>query len=203
MAVTKDNGTSYGVRRKARIALDPGHGGESSPGCSYPPLTEKVYVLAFARMLRERLEARGYALTMTRIGDVPVTFTQRARLAEAFGADLAISIHVNASTNVQAHGMQCYYMPDDELARRLAVAINERAPEKVKRRTHAVIPASLDGQGDDAVLQRYEMPAVLVELGFASNAEDRAYLLSERGQEQLAAAITTGIDNYLAELPQD
>ncbi len=200
MSDAKDDGTVHDVPKPARVAIDPGHGG-SNQGCQYPGLSEKAYALGFAACLAERLQARGCLTTLTRTQDMSKNFTERASVADVFKADLAISIHVNASTNPQARGFQVYYMPDDLLAVRLAHAINERIPEKMKRRTYAVIPASLDGLGDDAVLRRYKMPAVLLELGFASNAEDRAYLLSELGKEQLAAAIATGVQKYLADLP--
>lgn len=183
--------------RPNRVAIDPGHGGENL-GCQYPGLSEKDYALGFSGRLWDALQARGIAATCIRTGDYPLSFTQRAAVASNYRADLALSIHVNASTNAQARGFQAYYMPADSLAEALARAINERIPATMKRRTHAVIPASLDGKGDDAVIRRYKMPAVLLELGFASNASDRAYLLSERGQECLAASIAAGVIAFLA-----
>ncbi len=186
-------------KRRSRIVVDPGHGG-TNPGCAYPPLSEKVYSLELAMQLTSKLEAEGHTASLTRWKDETVSFTERARRAHSVDPDLVISLHVNASPSASSHGLQTYYMPDDELARRLAIAIEAQAPTELKRTKNAVIPASLDGEGDDAVLRRYNVPAVLVEVGFASNNADRAYLLSAPGRAALCRAIARGISQHQEEL---
>jgi len=51
-------------------------------------------------------------------------------------------------------------------------------------------------QGGLLVLWRSTMPAVLVELGFLSNAKDRQILISEDGQQKLAAALFNAFKQY-------
>jgi len=46
------------------------------------------------------------------------------------------------------------------------------------------------------VLYKTAMPGVLIELGFLSNSVDEAYLLSEKGQNQMAAAIFNALKAY-------
>lgn len=46
------------------------------------------------------------------------------------------------------------------------------------------------------VLYKTAMPGILIELGFLSNPIDEAYLLSEKGQNQMAAAIYNAIKEY-------
>jgi len=46
------------------------------------------------------------------------------------------------------------------------------------------------------VLYKTAMPGVLIELGFLSNSTDEAYLLSEKGQNQMAAAIFNALKDY-------
>jgi len=65
-------------------------------------------------------------------------------------------------------------------------------------------------QGPMLVLWQTTMPAVLVELGFLSNAKDRAILISEDGQQKLAAALfnafklyKTGYDTQLQPIHQN
>jgi N-acetylmuramoyl-L-alanine amidase len=46
------------------------------------------------------------------------------------------------------------------------------------------------------VLQATNMPAILVETGFINNPEDEAYLNSEKGQQELAEAISAAVMRY-------
>jgi N-acetylmuramoyl-L-alanine amidase len=48
------------------------------------------------------------------------------------------------------------------------------------------------------VLKQPETPAVLIELGYMSNAEDLARLSRPEGQRQLATAIAASVDGYFA-----
>lgn len=50
------------------------------------------------------------------------------------------------------------------------------------------------------VLQATNMPAILIETGFISNPEDERYLNSERGQQELAEAITAAVIRYKNQL---
>ncbi len=46
------------------------------------------------------------------------------------------------------------------------------------------------------VLQATNMPAILIETGFINNPEDEKYLNSDKGQQELAEAITKAVINY-------
>ena len=46
------------------------------------------------------------------------------------------------------------------------------------------------------VLQATNMPAILIETGFINNPEDERYLNSEKGQQELAEAITSAVIRY-------
>lgn len=52
-------------------------------------------------------------------------------------------------------------------------------------------------QGDLAVLRTAFMPAVLVEIGFGSNAQDMAFMTNDRDQNKLANAIADAAVDYL------
>ena len=47
-----------------------------------------------------------------------------------------------------------------------------------------------------AVLQATNMPAILIETGFINNPEDERYLNSDKGQQELAEAITLAVKRY-------
>ena len=46
------------------------------------------------------------------------------------------------------------------------------------------------------VLHATQMPAVLIETGFIANYDDERYLNSEKGQEEIAQAITNALMKY-------
>ena len=80
------------------------------------------------------------------------------------------------------------------------------ASEAAKRAAHVIydklLPASgLRGRGvkaeNFAVLRETKMPAVLIELGFISNPDDRAKLTDSAWQDDAAKAIADGIVEVL------
>jgi len=93
-----------------RIVLDPGHGGRD-PGAIGPKgLREKDVVLSLAKRIKQRLEARGYEVLMTRNSDVYVKLEDRALFANSRKADLFVSIHTNASKNRKVRGVETYFI---------------------------------------------------------------------------------------------
>ena len=50
------------------------------------------------------------------------------------------------------------------------------------------------------VLQATNMPAILIETGFINNPEDERYINSEKGQQELAEAITKAVKRYKAQI---
>ena len=80
---------------KPIIVLDPGHGGHDS-GAKKNGAIEKNVVLAFAKTLRDKLEASGrYKVLMTRDTDVFIPLGERRKFAEQNKANLFMSIHAD------------------------------------------------------------------------------------------------------------
>ena len=52
------------------------------------------------------------------------------------------------------------------------------------------------------VLQATNMPAILIETGFINNPEDERYINSEKGQQELAEAITKAVVLYKKQLEE-
>ena len=169
------------------ICIDPGHGGKD-PGATGGGVQEKAVVLNVAKKIGAFLEARGCTVMLTRETDVFVELSDRARMANSAKADLYVSIHCNSAPNSSANGMEVYvHTSRGADSTRAAHAIYDR-----------LLPASgLKGRGvkanNYAVLRETSMPAVLVELAFISNDEDRAKLVSDEWQERAAEAIAAGI----------
>lgn len=110
-----------------KIVLDPGHGGKD-PGAIGPGgITEKEIVLNIARKLAVKLRREmGIEVVLTRTDDSYVALEDRTARANAEDADLFISLHMNASANPEARGIETYYLDNttDEAAIRLAAREN-------------------------------------------------------------------------------
>jgi N-acetylmuramoyl-L-alanine amidase len=113
--------------QRLRIAVDAGHGGKD-PGAVGPKgLKEKDVTLAIAKELGRSLRATlRCEVKLTRDRDVFRSLEERTAIANAFGADLFISVHVNANRSPRAEGIETYYLDraSDRAARRLAAREN-------------------------------------------------------------------------------
>jgi len=110
-----------GAPRHHVVAIDPGHGGVDvgmmGPIGVKPFLREKDVTLAIARALKAELERRGIGTVMTRDKDTLIALGDRGRIAAERGAELFVSIHVNAA-NPRWHdgaayrGFETYYLAE-------------------------------------------------------------------------------------------
>jgi len=79
------------------VVLDPGHGGIDTGTRAPSGEQEKDITLAFALMLRDKLERTGkYRVVMTRTDDTFVALADRVKIARARKAQLFISIHCDS-----------------------------------------------------------------------------------------------------------
>lgn len=93
------------------IAIDAGHGGKDPGAIGVNGLREKDVVLDIALRLKTYLtEQYGMKVLMTRADDVFIPLEERTAMANANNADLFISIHANASRNLNASGIETYYL---------------------------------------------------------------------------------------------
>jgi N-acetylmuramoyl-L-alanine amidase len=109
-----------------RIVVDAGHGGRD-PGAIGPSgVKEKDITLAMAKVLARQLEKElGCEVILTRDRDVYLDLAERTAIANKVGADLFISIHVNAATNREAYGIETYYLNFSKNEQAAAVAARE------------------------------------------------------------------------------
>lgn len=179
-------------RRKIIAVMDPGHGGSDS-GCKANGIVEKDTTYRIASAARARLPSLDTKLQafVTRDADVRPSFGERAAVARNAHADVAISLHVNASTKSDVAGLWLFWKSDCQTSRKLCEAIRNNAPHYFRQYPIRIWEAQDESErsGDEwlarpqHVLEMYQCPAVLVELGFATNPGDAAYL---RGVAPLA-----------------
>ncbi len=117
-----------------KIVLDPGHGGKDPGAIGVKGITEKDIVLAVAKKLAKRLKGEmGIDVVLTRQNDTYIPLEDRTAVANAEDADLFISLHVNASPNQEARGIETYYLDNttDEASIRLAARENATSRKSI------------------------------------------------------------------------
>lgn len=169
----------------AKIVLDAGHGG-ANPGATYNGRRESDDALALVLAVGEILENNGVEVVYTRTTDVYESPYQKAMEGNESGADYFVSIHRNSSPYPnQYSGVESLVYSRYGAAAALAANINEQL-EQV-----GFVNLGVNERPNLVVLNRTQMPAVLVEVGFINTDADNQ-LLDERFEET-AQAIADGI----------
>ena len=169
----------------ALVVLDAGHGGEN-PGAIYNGRREKDDTLALTLEVGRILQENGVDVYFTRDTDVFETPLQKAQEANRTGADYFVSIHRNSSPIPNQYtGIETLVYNQYSESARLADNINQQL-EAVGFENQGV-----NERQNLVVLNRTQMPAVLVEAGFINTDADNA-LFDERFND-IAQAIADGI----------
>lgn len=184
---------------KALIIIDPGHGGKDLGAYSQkiPKYQEKFLTLSTAFMLKEYLTQMGYAVLMTRAEDVFVTLPNRAAFANKRQPQLFVSLHYNSAPNREAEGIEIFYYRSDTDKNRSKQSMT--LAQKILKGMLANTEARSRGvkHGNLAVIRETNMPAVLVEGGFLTNADEIVKLKDGAYLKKIAWGIAQGIHDYL------
>lgn len=108
------------------IVIDPGHGGKDPGAIGRSGMAEKDITLYVGLRLRDLiLRHLKKGVLMTRDRDVFVELEDRAKFANAMGADLFVSIHVNSHPQRSTKGVEIYHFGEASDRRALEVAARE------------------------------------------------------------------------------
>jgi N-acetylmuramoyl-L-alanine amidase len=172
----------------ARIVVDAGHGGKDL-GANRNGVNEKDLNLTLAHMVREALEAKGFKVYMTRSTDVFLPLPEITAITNRIKPDLFISIHHNASVNPALNGIETYYYTPQSIA--LAKRVHAREINSVAARDGGVKRAMF------YVIHHTDVPAILCEVGYISNPQERNELQTYERRIKTARAIADGVVDYL------
>jgi len=188
------------------ILIDPGHGGyDGGARCRDSGVWEKHLNLSVALELEKSLIRRGAGVIMTRREDVdlveaerPAAMTKkrqdmqnRVDMAVSGSADMVLSIHMNEYRSRAESGPQVFYRAGCEGGRLLAGCVQAALIGGLSPKKERAAMA-----GDYFILQ-LEIPSVLVECGFMSNAAEERLLRDAAYQERLAEVIAAGVEEYV------
>jgi len=186
-------------------------------------IAEKDITLSMARALGDALRVRNINHVFTREDDRYVGLQERVALAKKLGGDVLVSLHVNTAPRKTASGLSIYTLSkeaSDNLAADFArqendalgmkkgdaEAISQRMQKKITRISDQLATGmimSVAGHGEIlerplrkanfAVLRAYNMPAVLVELGFLSHPGDLDLLFDPAWRAKTSLALADAI----------
>lgn len=200
------------------IALDPGHGGIDG-GCSFGPWLEKDLALDLVLRLRPLLHAAGARVFLTRERDHDLSlqgegsFRQRrdlsgrVALVRRSGAEVLVSVHLNAAHNLRLSGPITFYqsLKDRGPGRRDAdwtrqAGESRRLAGLLQEELRGLYPGCEEWFWPNTfyLLRHAPCPTVLVEVGYLSHPEDRQRLLDPQFRQQIAAALAAGLRRYFA-----
>lgn len=180
---------------RKKVVIDPGHGGIDS-GANHNQVLEKNINLAIAEKLTAELKERNMQVILTRKedklyqNDRQKDLRHRVEVANNSQANLLVSLHVNSFPSSKSFGGETYYSKDSKEGEKLASAIQEELI-KIQPKNYRTIKTA-----PYYVLRKTKITAVLVEVGFISNPQDRKRITNPHEQEKIARAITKGIINY-------
>ena len=174
-----------------RVVLDAGHGG-TDPGAQRGDVQEKEITLQIVDKLKRDLEARGVKVSLTRADDTYVSLEDRVRITNGLQPDAFVSVHINSlETNNGTHGIETYFQTDK--SKNLAQLIHGSLVKELGAPDRSIRKARF------YVINHTPVPAILAEVGFISNKDERDKLISSDYQRQIASALTDGVMLYLAE----
>lgn len=172
-----------------KVVVDPGHGGYDT-GASYGGFEEKDVNLVIAEKLKKALEDVGITVFLTRDSDNFLSLAERVEITNSIKPDVFISIHGNALVSSRViRGVETYYWTSQSY--KLAYFIHKSILNHIKIPDHFIRKAQF------YVIRHTSVPAILAELGFLSNPDDRKLLTTSTVQDEYAKALTEAILKFL------
>jgi len=173
----------------AKVYIDLGHGGRD-PGAVGKHSKESENVLKVGLELAKLLRSSGHSVKLSRTTDVYLTLTQRTNDANAWGADIFVSLHNNAASSASATGFETFIYNGSVSSNtpKLQNAIHDAIISEIGVRDRGKKRANF------AVVRQSRMPAVLIEYAFITNINDEEILMNE--VNKLARITAKGINDY-------
>lgn len=166
------------------IVIDAGHGGKD-PGAKIDEELESKIVESIAKKIKALNGSEDLKIILLREDDSFVSLSDRVNKINQINPDLLISLHLNASKNPNEKGVNAFISSQN--------GFYDKSLEKANQLIEKISNNNLTKGGvKDAnlyIIKNSKCPAVLLEVGFLSNANDKAYITSESGKDEIAKNI--------------
>lgn len=173
---------------KGKVVLDAGHGG-SDYGAIREGMNEKDITLDVTQRVASILKSKGYKVALTRKDDTFVSLQDRVTFSEDEEPEIFVSIHVNSAVATEPKGIETHYYHD--YSNELAKVVHSHLAKEIDTKDRGLFKSKF------YVINHTTVPAILCEIGFISNEEERNELVSDSRKQKTAKAIADGIIEYL------
>lgn len=172
------------------ILIDPGHGGNDA-GSSNGHAKEKELALAFAKEIQLIGAKKGLRVVLTRTTDQAISLDERLSLVKQSKADLFLSIHLNYDGSDASNSGVDIMVSD----KNVQFDKSSHIAEQIKNELNSLGSLKVNGvlNSNYYVLSRNAVPAALLELGYLSNASDRAYVSDPKNQKAISEKIVNAV----------
>lgn len=207
-ALSGTAGSAQRVAAQPIVILDPDHGG-SDPGgvVTYPAAfaaQEKTYNLQIAQMVRDRLQACGAQVELTRDGDVSVSATTRADMINSKSPGAAATLAFNVTRSQMGDSSQTGSGPEAwvNLSKSGDVAFGGQINSRVSEftglpNTRGVKNAGANPGGALYIPLHVTSLYAHAELAFMDNYDDRPFMDDPAGKAALADSVFMAIVDQL------
>jgi N-acetylmuramoyl-L-alanine amidase len=199
------------------VLIDPAHGGEDA-GVVSDKINEKNLTMNLALLIREESQkAENLQVRLTRSADRTMTVKERIKVVDEIKPDCLISLHVNAGFGRQASGYEVYFPGFrqnlsrevdsspilKDMAKNRFLNDTVRLAQPIQAGLETVFPRKGRGlrEAPSPLLDDLTIPGLVVEVGFATNPEDRKSLTGEATQRAVARALVKGLRDYFRKAP--
>ncbi|HDR6270411.1 TPA: N-acetylmuramoyl-L-alanine amidase [Bacillus cereus] len=163
---------------------------------------EAVLVLEMAFVLKEKLEAKGIQVLMTRTSqDVDISNKERATFANDHKANLFLRLHADGSENPNQSGFAVLTPAEGSPYTKEIYAESLQISQTIvnKMRENQQVKVKVNGikfRDDLSGFNWAKVPGVLLELGFMSNHEEDKKLSDPQYVNSLLQSVTDSVDEY-------
>ncbi|KAB1550445.1 N-acetylmuramoyl-L-alanine amidase [Corynebacterium sp. 319] len=178
-----------------RVVIDPALGGANTGYTAQGPfgqVTEEEILWDLAGRIEGRMIAAGMETIISRPRSADPSSQDRANIANAFGADLLISLKADIYPNEKAHGVASFYFGS---LNGYSSLVGERLSGFIQREICARTPLQNcfnHGRTWD-ILRLTGMPAVQVVPGYMTNPGDLSVLTDPAMRDKIAEAIVVSV----------
>ncbi|WP_243524860.1 N-acetylmuramoyl-L-alanine amidase [Bacillus pseudomycoides] len=161
---------------------------------------ESVLVLEAAVMLKEKLEAKGIQVLMTRTShDVDISNKERATFANDHQADLFLRLHADGSENQAQKGFVVLTPAEGNTYTKGIYAESLQVSQIIVKKMKENSQVKVNGikfRDDLSGFNWSKVPGVLLELGFMSNPEEDQKLSDTQYLGSLLQSVTESVEEY-------
>ena len=161
---------------------------------------EAVLVLEMAFVLKEKLEAKGMQVLMTRTSqDVDISNKERATLANDHKANLFLRLHADGSENPNQSGFAVLTPAEGSPYTKEIYAESFQISQTIVKKMRENQQVKVNGikfRDDLSGFNWSKVPGVLLELGFMSNHEEDKKLSDPQYVNSLLQSVTDSVDEY-------